>query len=157
MSMLDDETLKEFGRFAVEFSTLDELITNFAAAILECVEWEIAEHLTAKLSLGSKLDLIGAVSKTLAKKYALTQPYDVLSRQIISAKRLIGDRNTVVHGSLTIKRGERPIVQARGRRVEMTSDKLSELVRQIDRATDGLPTAYFDFMDAVCNARATAA
>jgi len=79
MSMLDDETLREVGRFAIEFVTLDELITNLAASILECTEWDTAERLTANLTLGRKLDLIGEVSKQLATTYGLIQPYDALS------------------------------------------------------------------------------
>jgi len=151
--MLDDETLKEVGRFATEFSTLDELITNLAASILECTEWETAERLTANFTLGRKLDLIGEVSKLLATTYQLTQPYDVLSTQVSSVKQLVEDRNTVLHGLLTVKRGEHPIVQAKKNKVELTPNKLSELARRIDAAIDGIPPAYFDFMDAVYKVR----
>ena len=83
----------------------------------------------------------------------LTQPYDVLSTQVSSVKRLVEDRNTVLHGSLTIRRGKLPIVQAKKNKVELTPNKLSELVRRIDSAIDGLPPAYLDFMDAVYRAR----
>lgn len=152
--MLDNETLKDVGRFAIEFSTLDELITNLAASILECAEWDTAERLTANFTLGRKLDLIGEVSKQLATTYALTQPYDTLLTQVGFAKRLVVDRNAVLHGSLTIRRGEHPTVQAKKDKVELTPSKLSELVGRIDSAIDGLPPAYFGFMDAVCKARA---
>lgn len=156
MSILDDETLKGVGRFAIEFNTLDELISALATVVLECAELDTAQHLTANFTVRRKLELIEVVCKILASTYALTQPHGALSKQISSAKRLIDNRNTVVHGSLTIKRRERPIVQSKEQRVELSPDKLSEMVREIDRVTDGLATAYYDFMDAVYKAREAA-
>jgi len=156
MSILDDETLKGVGRFAIEFNTLDELISALAAVVLECAELDTAQHLTADYSVGRKLDLIRTVCKILASRYAIAQQHEALSMQINCAKQLIGSRNTIVHGSLIIKRGARPIVQSKGEPVELSPDRLSELARQVDLATDGLTTAYYDFMDAVYRARQAA-
>ena len=156
MSILDDETLTGVGRFAIEFNTLDELISALATVVLECAELDTAQHLTADYTVGRKLELIRTVCKILASRYAIAQPHVALLTQIHCAKRLIDNRNTVVHGSLIIKRGARPIVQSKEQRVELSPDKLSELARQIDLATDGLTTAYYGFMDAVYRARQAA-
>jgi len=156
MSLLDDETLKEIGRFATEFTTLDEVITYVAEEILECAERKTAEQITANAgTLGRKLELFKTVSKQLAATYALTesQPYRLLSTQIRAAKPLVGHRNTVLHGSLTIKRGQPPIIQAKKETMELTQQRLSELRGQIDLSIEKLSSAYFDFMDAVHEAR----
>jgi hypothetical protein len=129
MSTLDDETLKGVGRFAVEFGTLDETISHFAADILECTEWGIAEHLTTNLTIGRKLELIRDVARKLATKYAFDLPHAALSAQIVSMKTLIDHRNTVLHGSVTIKRGQNPIVEAKTS-LELTPNKLSDLIGQ---------------------------
>jgi len=63
--MLDDETLREVGRFAIEFSTLNDVITSVAGASLECAEWEIAQYLTDHLTIGRKLERIATVCATL--------------------------------------------------------------------------------------------
>jgi hypothetical protein len=156
--MLDDETLKEVGRYVVEFNTLEELITALAAAIFECSEWGTAEYLR-KRDTRQKLDQIQEVCKILAGAHGLQESplRRALSDQITEAKTILSERNTVIHGELTIKHGERPIVQLRKAQnspvVVLSPGALSVLVQKISRTTDGLLTAYYDFMDAVDKAR----
>jgi hypothetical protein len=59
---LDDETLKQVGRFAMEFNTLDELIRAMATIVLECEEWDVAEHLTEDHTVGRNLARVRKVS-----------------------------------------------------------------------------------------------
>ena len=156
MTRLDDETLKEVGRFAIEFNDLDLVISGIAEWILECAEFETSEQLTPKtLELGRKLERIRTVSRSLADKYALGELHGVLTKQIDSANCIIGARNTVFHGSLIIKAGQPPTIQAK-QQMELTPNRLSELVRQIDDTLHALATAYFAFMDAVYKAREAA-
>ena len=156
MSILDDETLKEVGRYVIEFTTLDELITALAAAVLECAEWDIGKHLTGHLTVGRKLDGIQKVCHILAKAHGLldTRLLKTLLGKIALAREIIDKRNAVIHGELTIKHGKRPTVRSKTATVELGPNDLSVLVQQINRATDGLVAAYYDFMDAVYQARA---
>jgi hypothetical protein len=153
--MLDDETLKEVGLFAIEFSTLDKLIATLATAILECTEWNIAQYLTERLTDGRKLEQIEAVSKKLANAHGLLDAdvHKVLLEQIGLAKGIVDERNTVIHGEVTIDQGNRPVIQLKKQAVEVSPRALSELVEKIDRVAYGLITAYVDFMDAVYKAR----
>ena len=113
MPILDDETLREVGRYAIEFNTLDELITALAVAILECTEWDIGQHLTERLTVGHKLDRIKEVCTILAKAHGLldTNLHKALIEQLGLAKGIIAERNTVIHGELTIKHGKRTIIR----------------------------------------------
>lgn len=152
--MLNDEVLREIGRFAMEFSTLEELVAALAASILEFDNWQDAERHTQDLSTRRRLELLGERSQQLANKYALAEQYVALSTQVGNVKQLNNDRNTVLHGSVTIKRGKHPIVQARKGKIKLTSQQLSKLVRRIDPAFHGLLSEYYAFMDAVYTARA---
>jgi len=155
MLLFDDETLKEVGRFAVQFSVLDDLISALAALVLECGEFETAQSLTAGLTTGRKLELMSDVCKSLAKRYPLMQHKELL-KQLGEAKKLVDDRNTVIHGSLTIDRHECLVAQSRKGTVALTPDKLSAMVRRIERTTHGLATEYLEFMDAIHRAREAA-
>src|SRR5579859_5307667 len=104
MSILDDETLKEVGRYVIEFTTLDELITELAAAVLECAEWDIAKHLTGHLNVSRKLDGIKKACDILAKAHGLldTSLHKALLERIVLAKEIVNERNAIIHGELTI-------------------------------------------------------
>jgi hypothetical protein len=69
------------------------------------------------------------------------------------ARRIIDERNTVIHGELTVKHGERPIVRLKKQTVQLSPSALSALVHKIDDVSIGLITAHTDFMDAVYKAR----
>ncbi|MGA2880865.1 MAG: hypothetical protein ABSG13_18095 [Bryobacteraceae bacterium] len=155
MSMLDDDTLREVGRFAIEFNTLEEVITMMAGAILECTEWSVAQSLTERLTDGPKLDRVKQMCGLLAKAHGLekTSPHKALLRQIGIAKGVVSERNAVIHGELTVKRGKPPTVQLRKQAVELSPRALSALVRKIDGVAGGLATAYLDFMIAVEESR----
>jgi hypothetical protein len=151
---MDDETLREVGRFAIEFSTLGGLITTLAMAILECAESNIAQHLTERLTDGRKLEQIESVSKILATAHGLmdSNAHQALLVQIGIAKGIINERNTVIHGEVTKQRNG-PIIQLKKQTVELNPRALSALVTKIDHVAYGLITAYVDFMDAVYKAR----
>jgi hypothetical protein len=155
MSLLDDETLKEVGRFFLEFNAFDELVTALATVALECAEWETAQHLTERLTAGQKLQRIDSVRATLAKLHELagTNSYRELSEQLNLARGINAERNTVIHGELAIIWSKRPKVQLREQTVELTPGSLSALVQRIRVTTDGLLSAYNDFMYAVGEAR----
>lgn len=157
ISVLDDETLKEVGRFAIEIRTLDEVITSVAGASLECAEWDIALFLNERLTNGSKLDRIANVCAKLAKAYGLVDAtfYKALVDQIGFVRKIIQERNVVIHGEVIVKRGERPTVRSKNQPVvDLSPSALSLWVQEIDRASLGLITAHTDFMDAVYKARA---
>lgn len=159
MSILDDETLKEIGRFAIEFGNLDEMINTLACAILGCTEWDIAQHLTERLTNGPKLQRIAKVSGILAKAHGLedTDFYKALLEQIRHAERIVTERNTIIHGEVSVERGKPPIVQLKKKPdVELTPRALSTLVQKINGVTEGLSTAYTDFMIAIEEAQAAA-
>ena len=153
MSLLDDETLKEVGRVTIEFNTLDELITVLAAAIFECTEWSTAEYLRKHFT-GPKLEQIKGVCNILADAHGIrTTSHRALLDQIELSEAILKERNTIIHGELTIENGKRPRVHLKKSTVELSPQTLSELVQKINRATDGLLTTYYDFMDAVYKAR----
>ena len=155
--MLDDETLREVGRLVIEFNTLEELITALAAAIFECTEWATAEYLR-KRDTSQKLGQIRDVCNILAEAYELQgkPPFTSLLSQIKekgTILKLLKKRNAVIHGEVTIKRGERPCIQSKQSTVELSPEALSVLVQEADRATADLLAAYYNFMDAVGKAR----
>lgn len=153
MSLLDPETLKQVGNFAIEFNTLNDLITTLAAISLECAKFDIAEYLISDFTAGRKLELIEKVAKMMAGKYGLVQPYTTLKTHLLSARHLVENRNTIIHGDLTVRIGEQPIIQSKKQQVTLTPQKLAELVQQIDETLYALMTAHNEFMIAVCHAR----
>lgn len=156
MPVLDDETLKEVGRFAIDVNSLDEVIATVAGASLECAEWDIALLLNEPLSNSRKLDRIKEVCTRLANAYGLvdTTFYKALVEQIGRVREVIHERNAVIHGDLTVKNGERPIIRLKKQTVELSPKALSVLVEKIERVSIGLITSHTDFMDAVYKARA---
>lgn len=46
----------------MEFNTLDELIRAMATIVLECEEWDVAEHLTEDHTVGRNLARVRKVS-----------------------------------------------------------------------------------------------
>jgi len=92
----------------------------------------------------------------LAKAHELvdTDLYKALVERIGFAKRIIDERNAVIHGELTVKRGERPSFRSNKLTLDLSSNDLAALVQKIDCASLGLITAHTDFMDAVYKARA---
>jgi hypothetical protein len=154
MPMLNDETLKEVGRFAVEFSTLDELITTLATAILECAEPNTAQYLTKQLLPGRKLEQIKEVSNILAEAHRLkgADVHIVMLKQIELANGIVNERNAVIHGKVRMQ-GNRPIIEGKKQAVELSPGALSGLVKKIDRVAYDLISAYVEFMDAVYKAR----
>jgi hypothetical protein len=159
MSRIDDGTLREVGRFAIECSTFDALITQLAADIIECTESSIAKHLTEQLTLGRKLERIKKVCTMLATAHGLldTNSHKTLLDKIGLAETVANHRNTVIHGEVTNKRGKAPTIQLKKQSVELSPSALSVEIDKIDRASDVLVTAYIDFMSEIRQARDAAA
>ncbi len=154
--LLSNETLMQVGRFAIEFNTLDELIRILAAVVLECEEWDVAQHLAEGDTARRNVARVRKISDILAKKYGLADAelHKALLEQLSFAEEVITQRNAVIHGELTVKRGKQPIVQLKKQTpVEMSPAALSELVRKTDSVTNKLLDTHTAFMHAVYEAR----
>jgi hypothetical protein len=120
MQRLNRQTLEAVGNFAISFGDLDAIINDVAIVILECEELDVAMQLIADLTLGRKLELIGRVSEILAKEYKVSQELEALSEQLKSAKELVDNRNTVLHGSVTVRPGQHPIAETKKKKLTLT-------------------------------------
>jgi hypothetical protein len=158
MSQLDDATLMELGRFAIQASGFDELITTLAADVLECAEWRVALERTSRMTAGPKLDQLKTICSVLAELYGVDlQLHEAVEAQIAAARKIIEDRNTVIHGKLSFQPGKRPVFQLNKKpTVEMSQVALSEFVKRMSQCEEELWRAYLAFNDAVHKKRKVA-
>lgn len=156
MPKLDDEALKEVGRFAIRFRYLDEMITEVATRILGCTEQGIAQHLTGHLTEGRKLDWIETICKILATAHGLldTSVHNTFLEKIKLAKDIVERRNAVIHSEVKKKGGKATVQSKKDIVVELTPEALSVETDKIEPAADALVDAYTEFMHGVKKARA---
>ena len=117
-----------------------------------------ADYLTDGLTTGRKLERIKEICTILARKHGLVNAnlHEKLKNEIGRATVIIDERNTIIHGQLVARRGDRPVFGLRMKTVEMTSEALTALMQRIDQAVDRLGTAYMDFMGALHDAQQNA-
>jgi len=143
--MLNDETLKEIGRVTIEFSILDEVITDMAWLIIECTEPDVARCVTPPF-IDQKLDHIAMVCKKLKEAHRLENAIPgALLTQIGLAKGIVSKRNTIIRGELESRRGGEPLLRLGKKDKEpqvfhATPHELADLVDDIHGVTNGLMT-----------------